>query len=236
MRALATLAALMLTALPAGAGTFTPPQGCEGYLTVQSRGCKVSHHYRCAADAAGDQWRADFGVNGLYFISRIDYEAQWVESHESNGSVDLLEPGAADPASFSELLSTGQDSYDFATMKNTGERENVRGYDKLTGESVVIDGVTLKRTKYEVRATRDDGSLVYAAKGNEYIHPEWRIFISGAGTVDLGDGPLPQDFSPVEFAFPGDPGFMTTTPLYECDAMTASFQVAPNQETRDEIR
>ncbi|MDH3263755.1 MAG: hypothetical protein OEM24_07140 [Paracoccaceae bacterium] len=211
----------LLAALPAAAGTFQPPAGCEGYVTVQSRSCKVSNHYRCAGDARGDQWRVDFGVNGAYFRSRIDYETQWAESHESDGTIELLEPGARDPASFSELLATGRDSFDFSTMKSNGLRENVTGYDQLTGETVVIDGVALRRTKYDVRATRDDGSPIWQARGNEYIHPEWRTFLSGAGMVDLGDGYLPQDFSPVEFAFPGEPGFMTTIPLYDCEPMTA---------------
>lgn len=223
-------ALLVLAALPAGAGTFRPPAGCEVYLTVQSRSCKVSNHYRCAADPPGDQWRADFGVNGLYFVSRIDAETQWVESHQSDGTTDRLEPGAADPASFTELLATGRDTFDFATVTDTGLRETIRGSDRLTGESVVIDGVTLRRTKYEIRATRDDGSLIWRGRGNEYVHPEWRIFLSGTGMVDLGEGWLPQDFSPVDFAFPGEPGFLTTTPLYDCEAMTASYRAAPNRE------
>lgn len=41
----------LLAALPAEAGSFTPPEGCETFLTVQARGCRVSNHYRCEADA-----------------------------------------------------------------------------------------------------------------------------------------------------------------------------------------
>lgn len=224
MRARLLFAALALAAQPATAGTFQPPAGCEGYVTVQSRNCRVSNHYRCAGDTPGDQWRVDFGVNGAYFRSRIDYETQWMESHESDGTIDLLEPGARDPASFSELLATGRDTFDFSTLKTTGLRENITGYDQLTGETVVIDGVSLRRTKYEVRAVGDDGGLLWRARGNEYIHPEWRVFLSGAGMVDLGDGFLPQDFSPVEFAFPGEPGFMATIPRYDCEPTMALFR------------
>jgi hypothetical protein len=216
-------------ALPASAGIFSPPPGCEGWLTVQMRSCKVSNHYRCAADAPGDQWRVDFGINGPYFRSRIDYETQWAESHNSDGTVELLEANPADPASFSELIATGRDSYDFAQLASTGVRETVRGYDQLTGQSVTIDGVTLERTKYDARVTYDDGTLAYHAQGSEYIHREWRIFVSGAGRIDLGDGqgPIPQDFTPVEFAFPGEEGFMTTVPTYDCDSVTASLPVVP---------
>ncbi len=217
---------------PAAAGTFTPPGGCEGWLTVQSRSCKVSNHYRCEADAAGDQWRVDFGLNGAFFRSRIDYETQWVESHESDGTIDMLEPGAADPASFSELLETGRDSYDFSTIRTTGVRENVRGYDELTGQSVVIDGVELRQTKYEAVVTDDNGQLLWQSRGNEFVHPEWRLFFSGRGQTDLGEGWLPRDFTPVDFIFPGEENFMTTIPLYDCETVTASAPGRPVPEER----
>ena len=223
----AMAALLTFLAAPAAAGTFTPPPGCEGFLTVQTRSCKVSNHYRCASDMPGDQWRVDFGLNGPYFRSRIDHETQWVESHQSDGSIELLEEGAPDPASFSELLETGRDSFTFSTMNSDGVRRNVTGYDQLTGQSVTIDGVTLMRTKYDVRATYDDGSLIWHARGNEYIHPEWRMFLSGVAQMDLGTGFLPQDFTPVEFSFPGDPDFFTTIPRYDCEATVAALPVVP---------
>lgn len=203
------------------AGTFTPPQGCTPWLTIQMRSCKVSNHYRCSADDPGDNWRVDFGVNGAYFRSRIDYEAQWVESHESDGSIDMLEDNPADPASFSELLSTGRDTFEFSTIRNNGIRENVKGYDQLTGQTVTIDGVELMRTKYDVEMHYDDGTFGWHGQGSEFIHPEWRIFISGTGQTDLGQGFIPQDFTPVDFIFPGEPGFMTTVPSYDCDVITA---------------
>jgi len=225
----ATRIALALVALatPAAAGTFTPPEGCEGFLTIQQRSCRVSNHYTCAADAPGDQWRVDFGINGAYFASRIDYETQWVESHESDGTVDRLEPGAADPASFSELISTSRDSFDFTTLDSNGLRENIQGYDQLTGVTAMIDGVALERTKFDVTAADGEGNLIWRARGGEYIHRGWRLFLSGAGQVDIGEGWLPQDFTPVEFAFPGDEGFMSTEPKYDCEAMTASYSPTP---------
>lgn len=210
-----------LLAAPALAGTFTPPEGCTPWLTVQMRSCKVSNHYTCENDAQGDKWRVDFGINGAYFRSRIDYETQWVESHNSDGIVELLEPNPADPASFSELLETGLDSYDFSQMKSDGVRENIKGYDRLTGESVVIDGVTLLRTKYDAEIRYDDGTLAWKAQGSEFIHPEWRIFLSGTGQVQIDGNLIPKDFTPVDFVFPGEPGFMETIPTYDCESITA---------------
>jgi hypothetical protein len=44
-------------ARPAAAQTFAVPQGCDAYLTVQKRGCTVTHHFTCTADPAGHQRR-----------------------------------------------------------------------------------------------------------------------------------------------------------------------------------
>jgi hypothetical protein len=102
-------------------------------------------------------------------------------------------------------------------------RETITGYDRLTGQSVTIDGVTLLRTKFEAQSVYDDGTLVYRVTGNEYIHPEWRMFVSGSGRHDMGDGTfLPYNAEPVSFAFPGEDGFLSTTPLYDCEEVVAT--------------
>lgn len=221
----AALAALC--ALPASARPWAAPEGCEIHLTVQARACRVSNHFRCTQDPPGDQWRADFDQDGLFFLSRIDDEAQWVESVSAGGIFgdDLREellPGAADPASLSELLATGADTYSFDLDRSDGLVSRVEGFDRLTGESVTIDGVTLLQTEFEFTQTDEDGIVIRRARGNEFVSDELRTFFAGPGEADLGDGEwLPIDGSPVRFIFPGDEGFATTEPAYECAALTA---------------
>lgn len=208
---------------PADAGSFTPPAGCTGFLTVQARACRVSNYYTCTQDAAGDQWRTDFDQEGLFFASRVDAEGQWVESIEMNPMVrQTLDAGAEDPASFTELLS-GLDTFAFNLSRDNGERSSVRGFDRLTGKSVVIDGVTLSQTQFEYSEADGVGSFLRRSRGFEYIHPEWRIFFAGPTEWDGGNGYLPMDGSPVEFIFPGEAGFFSTQPLFECDAVLSSY-------------
>jgi len=219
---LACVCGLTLTvAAPALAGPFTPPEGCTTFMTVQSKQCRVSNHYTCTADRAGDQWRADFDQEGVFFLSRIDAEAQWVESIEIDPpSRQTLDANPADPASFSDLLATGNDSYIFGLSKDSGERTRVRGNDRLTGKQVVIDGITLQQTEFNFTETDTAGNILRRSRGNEYIHPEWRLFFSGPSQWDGGDGTyLPLDGSPVQFIFPGEPGFASTQPLFDCDAV-----------------
>jgi hypothetical protein len=220
MRKFLILACLTLAASPALAGTWTPPQGCEAFMTVQSKACRVSHYYTCQGDAPGDQWRVDMDQEGEFFASRIDREAQWVESFDPVRQT--LDPAPADPASFSELLATGIDTWDFTLSKDDGTGSRAVGYDRLTGRTVVIDGITLSQTEVEFTEYGRDGTVLRRSRGNEYLHPEWRMFFAGPGETDLGDGLWrPIDGSPVEFIFPGEEGFLDRQPKYDCDALTA---------------
>jgi hypothetical protein len=216
---------LMLLAAPALAGTFTPPEGCATYLTMQSRGCTVSQHYTCEADAAGEQWRADFGANGPVFLSKTDAEAQWLESYDiAPPARESLDLNPADPASLTELMENGLDTFDFQLTKSDGTHTRVTGFDRVTGETTTIDGVTLTNTEYEYTQTGDDGTVLRHSRGHEFISDDWRIFISGRSEWEQEDGTwFPFENAPINFYYPGEAGFQSTIPLFDCDAESASY-------------
>lgn len=230
MKRLSLCLALLLAtpATPATAGSFTPPEGCTAFMTVQARQCRVSNYYRCDHNPPGDQWRTDFDQEGPYFSSRIDSEAQWVESIDSFPTVrQTLDPNPQDPASFSELLSSGTDTFAFGLSKDNGERTQVTGFDRLTGRTVTIDGITLSETEFDFTETDLAGNVLRRSRGNEYVHPEWRLFFAGPSEWDPGDGGfLPIDGSPVQFIFPGEPGFGATQPIFDCDAIMSALPFA----------
>lgn len=210
---------LALLPTPALAGIWTAPEGCEAFMTVQSKQCRVSHYYRCSADAPGDQWRVDLDQNGPYFRSRIDSEAQWVESYDP--IQQILAPAPADPASFSELLASGLDTWDFGLLKADGTGSRAVGHDRLTGRTIVIDGIALSETEVEFTEYDLAGNVTSRSRGNEYLHPEWRMFFAGPEEIEVDGQWLQSDGSPVSFIFPGEPGYLSTQPIYDCDALTA---------------
>jgi len=220
LRTFVMLAGLTAPATPALAGTWSAPEGCAVFMTVQAKACRVSHHYRCAGDAPGDQWRVDLDQEGAFFRSRIDHETQWVESFDPVRQT--LDPAPADPANFSELLATGLDTWDFSLSKADGTGSRVVGQDRLTGQTVVIDGIALQQTRVDFAEYDRAGNVLRRARGTEYAHPDWRLFFAGPGETDLGDGQwLAIDGSPVDFIFPGEPGFLAVQPIYDCDVLTA---------------
>ena len=214
-----------LSALPAVAQqTFALPADCEAYVTVQSAACTVSHHFTCAGDPEGHQRRVDLDEGGMTYIGSIDAETQWIASfHTITGHSEELEPAPADRASLSELIETGVNTYDFITLSDQIGPTRYVGEDRLTGETVEIDGVTLDRTSYEIRALGPDGTEIWRAAGNEYISREWRMFLAGVGTITTPDGSFESDDSPVEFIFPGEPGFLSANPKHGCGVVMSSY-------------
>ena len=217
------VAALILMASPAVASdVFIPPVGCAGVVTVQSRSCEVDNIYTCTADTPGDSWRVSFDLDGPKFIGRIDAETQWMESIDLFPTRrEVIELPAADPASLSELLATGTDAFDFNMRGDGGEVTRVVGFDQLTGEEVEIDGETLLRTQFSARY---ESTLTGETRieGNEYVSPKLGRFLAGSYRFTGADGAVSEWANdPVEFIYPGEPGFFSKTPLYECEASLA---------------
>jgi len=223
------IAAIISTlAAPLAAQEFALPVGCEAFLTVQGRDCQVDHHFRCEGDPAGHQSRVTMSESGLTYVGTTDSEGQWISSHHvSAGSVEKLAPNPADAASFSELVATGSDTYDFVTLSAQNGPTAYVGGDTLTGKQVVIDGVTLDETTYRISARDDEGTEVWASLGREFISREFRVFLSGAGTVTTPSDSFETDGTPVQFIKPGESGFLSIKPKFGCGVLMSSFEVTP---------
>lgn len=208
------------------AGTFTPPEGCAAYLTVQAANCQVEHHWTCAGDAPGDKWHGEVDQNGqLTYIGKVDHEAQWIDSFfAGSNSHELLITPAADPASLTNLFATDLDTYDFRLTTPEGERRVV-GFDRIAERDVLIDGERLHRTEYSIRITDAAGNLTYASEGSEYVSETYRRFFSGYGDVTGPGEPYSYKANPIEFIYPGEPGYLDNTPKYGCDVVTARAEL-----------
>ncbi|MCB5199283.1 hypothetical protein LGQ03_08520 [Loktanella sp. TSTF-M6] len=209
--------------------TFSLPAGCDAFVTIQSRSCSVEHHFTCAGDAEGVKRRVSLSEDGLTYAGSTDTEAQWLDSfHPFTGHSERLESSPADPASLTELLETGRDSYDFTTLSDQVGPTRYVGADTLTGEVVTIDDVTLRRTAYQITAYAADGTELWSSAGNEYVSDDWRMFIGGTGRVTVPGDAYDKNDSPVEFIFPGEPGFLSANPKHDCGVMLSQL-IAPIQ-------
>lgn len=215
-------------AMPASAGQFPLPQGCTAYATVQMRSCLVSQHYRCEGEPEGNQWAVQSDGQGPFFANLIDGETRWLQSYDLyTGEQDRLGE-ENDPASFSELLERGRDDFDFFTESSYGELRRYVGHDRLTGQTTTIDGIVLEQTEFELTAYDSDGAEVWSRKGKQYVHRGWRIFFPGTEHFENAFGDKADTVeNPMEFALPGDKGFLENEPKYDCDTLTASLKLTP---------
>lgn len=225
---LALSVACLLLAAPVAAQdtpeTFSLPAGCDAFLTVQSQDCSVDHHFVCEGDPEGHQQRVSLTERGLTYLGSINNEAQWVGSfHPFTGHSERLNPVANDPASFSELIEKGVDTFDFETLSDEIGTTRYVGQDTLTGRTVTIDDVTLEETAYEIRALAPDGTELWRSEGNEFVSRTWRMFLAGTGTVTTPTDSFDKDDSPVEFIFPGEAGFLSANPKHGCGMVLSSF-------------
>jgi hypothetical protein len=204
-------------AAQSGAPLFSLPGGCDAYLTVQSESCSVEHHFTCEGDPAGHQRRVSLDEQGLTFVGEIDRETQWItSSHMVSGHTERLESNPAERASLSDLIENGVDDYDFRTTSDEIGETRYVGQDTLTGRQVTIDGVTLDETTYDITAYDAAGNEIWSSQGNEFISRDWRMFLSGTGTVQTPDASYDNNNRPVEFIFPGETGFLSSKPKHGC--------------------
>lgn len=238
---------LAAMAFLAGSGTglnaaevFSPPEGCEAFLTVQSASCEVNILWRCDIAPDGDKWEAYFDRDGLQSIASYSSQYAWLDAvYMWDSSREEATGSPIDPISLAMLVLNDVDSYDFQMRRtdDSGTRNlRVVGTDTLTGEEQTIDGQLLQVARFEYDILEDDGALFYRSFGTQLFSPEMMVFFAAKGTSVSDDSTFEYDSTPVDFIFPGEPGFAGTTPLYGCDgggepapAPTGPIKTGPGQ-------
>lgn len=209
----------------ASAGGFTPPTGCKGFLTVQTKGCQVTTYMRCDG-AAHEVWGVSYDDAGPLAMQLYDDEFQWLDGfYAYSGTRDVLADAGPDPVSLSTLLDSGEDTFQFtleSTTDGKSEMLHVTGRDRLTGREVTIDGQNLLETNSALTIRGSDGKVTYRTSGSQYVSSELRLFFLGKERSEQDGETVSFDNSPIDFIFPGEPGFNATRPLYECNFVTSS--------------
>ncbi len=221
MKPLMILTALVASTPVVAQQSFATPDGCEAKLTVQHKGCVLINVWQCDADDPGDQWIALISQAGVFSIQKVDDEFQWIESYKLTGNETLVSP-VEDPASLTELFSNQIDTWDFTLETEEGTERNV-GFDLLTGETTVIDGETLLNTEFQGRTLDGDGNEIDASNGAQFVSEKHRLFFFGTSWPQENPAQV-IDMSPVEFVYPGETGFFTDQPQYECNVIESGYQ------------
>lgn len=209
-----------LTAGPVFATQFDVPLACTSVVTVQNRDCTVSHFYRCPPEET-DIFELSFNGDGAQFRTRYDRDGRALEYVDFEDSIAIArEPDATDTDSLSELLDTGEDTYDFLSRVSSGGQFRTIGFDRLLGQSVDVDGRQLQMTEFAYRLVSLNGETFSSVRGQQFVDPELRLYFGGI-YVDTSDGSQETtNASPADFIWPGDDQFLSSKPVFDCDADT----------------
>jgi len=238
----------MVLAAPVTAGEkpFSPPPGCKGFLTVQTKDCRVEHHWTCEGEPDGTQWIMVMDAKGPNFLQQVDREFGWLQSFDLGGTDrrELRRP-VRDMNSLTTLLNTGYDHYHFEqdVLRNNTPfaTETIIGRDRLTGDQEVIDGEPLQVIDYAYEEVSSADPQVLKSYGTQYVSARFRSFFLGRGTDANSTGKDAYDASPVRFIEPGEAGFFTTTPQYGCREIMSgltqhpTLTPTPNKENNNDI-
>ena len=208
---------LAMTAGPAGAeALFAPPAGCEVFATVQAADCTVEQLMRCEGQEGVTS--VTLFADGGDFVSVTDAEGQWLMSHDGlSGMTSTLVKPSADASLLSDLLAAGRQGYDFTMVDRNGITTRYAGKENLTGEEVTIGGVRLLRTENRMDAFGDDGTRIWGLVAQDYVSPDWRVFLRGTSLRDMdAEGEYRADATPVAIARPGEPGYLATVAPDDC--------------------
>ncbi len=206
--------------------SFTPPQGCEGIVTIQHRSCLMTNIWQCEGDAQGEKWLALFVDRGPFSIRKVNENFEWLETYYAfDRRVETMDPDPIDPASIDVLLEDQIDTYDFTTTSNDGTPpERIVGFDRLTGESTEIDNEPLLRTEFAFDIRSPDGSTERQGAGAQFLSERHRLFVLGLAWDPARPDDV-TDMSPVEFIYPNEPGFFSAHPKYDCGATISSLNM-----------
>ncbi len=213
----------LLLASPALAGSnLVIGETCDPILTVQNADCTVTIIRACSDWALGASTSVTYDLNGRISAAASDENGAWLESFTTwDNAWERAIGTPEDPVSLDTLLSEGIDTYNFRiTHEVDGESRilQVIGADILTGVEQRIDNVPLKTVTTDLRILEADGSVFYQTQGMQFVQPEMRLWLLGTDSVIGANGSVTNyDSSPVDFIFPGEPGFGETMPLFGCE-------------------
>lgn len=233
----AALVLALALATPTLAKDFTPPEGCNTFLSVQNKGCTVSLLWRCDVAPEGDFSEASFGPDGLETLVNYSAGYQWLDTiYIWDSSREEFLPPAADPIDVDDMLATGIDTYEFSMRRSEPDGSydiRVTGADQLTGQTLGVDGYTLDLVQTRLEIVNENGVVEYRSEGTQFFSRTLGHFFLGTEDVEFENGERATfDSTPVDIILPGEPGFGSTVPLYECMPADAAFS-APSRPAPD---
>ncbi len=204
---------------------FEPPHGCKPVITAQLRKCSVMNVWRCDENGSTFIWHGFFTSGGVP-QSLIKFSNDYGFHHSlifgSQQFEMAIRPVASD-WSLAELVETGSVEFNGQVlMRKPGDKMVAQrfGYSELSGEKAVIDGEQLTVFESFTTRTGPNGETVGSSSGKHYISERDSVTFPGK-YYDVDSSGPGYDRSPMQIIRPGEEGFFSRIPKYDCGEQTS---------------
>lgn len=199
------------------------PVGCEPFLTVQTLACEVDIYLRCETADGREVRVQNYGAEGLDSIEALDGDGSLKFSIDPAGQSGIVvRTGPAEPLSRKAMLKDGVSRFvypvDFYYRGPDPEPAELTGEFRMTGQEVEIDGHVLKllENRMTVALAPPRGPIETIQVG--YYSPEFDVVMEGSGSLRVGDAVQQVRNGPAAFFGPGESGFLSVAPMFNCEA------------------
>ena len=218
-----------LAAGPALARDVAFPKECTPFLTVQSADCSVLAAARCSG-AAGDILRLQvYEESGLVNVEEqtLDWSLLFTAS-PTEGVGIFVDDGPHDELSRDSVERYGEDYFNYSVVfavPGMGEFEtNLTGILISEDEVVEIDGHEFDLYRFRFAATLGENGTLEVDQ-SAFGNAEFGVLINGEGVQRFAGAETPIDSSPMVFFEPGEAGFESADPKFNCGATDISAPV-----------
>lgn len=218
------LAALCLLPCAPVVAEPTFPEGCAPLVTVQNTDCEVDIYLACTAP---ERVRVqNYGPDGLDLVEEMTPDWSLKFSVDASGMSGLVvREGPQEPLSGRAVLEGGISEFSYPVDFYLGRPEPIRtrltGAFRMTNRETELDGYALRRIETRMTVALGENALETIQTG--YYSDAFGIFMEGPGSLRVGENVQQVDKGPAKIIAPGEPGFLSVAPLFNCEAEEAAL-------------
>lgn len=229
---------ILLWVLSAGAESaeasiLTRGADCAPVMTIQKRGCVVETQYLCGkGDAA--TWRSEnfeaAGVDGVS-VSTLAYDPIEFADGSGDGGI-VFDAGRTFSSHPNKVIAEGVGQLEqggMFIMRGLSRPVTVQGTLKRLDPPLVLDGVTLQRIELSGTMQFPQPMKPLTLVANYHYDARTRVLFAGESKIELPwtkEKPLE---SPARIILPGQPGFQSEQPVFDCGELSMAAPLAPNE-------
>ena len=196
------------------------PDGVHTMMTIQFHGCEVRNLTRQSKAGDFEDRYDSFDPKGQTGVYHEDSNHDLLQFKAGSGDFSMQKiQGGAPGARLDMVVKTGKASYETSvSITQSGQTVTVQqsGVISDTGQTTVLGGVKFMIFGIEIKSVYPDATGTVLSSTRLYYNPEQNIAFEGEITGGTYYDPKAMPTAPAAIILPGQPGFNTKTPSYDC--------------------